>query len=398
MTRKDAVLRVALAVAVGIGALCAFDGAGQRYALGQDTSSLINQALDQPVKMQFDTVLPEAMNEIARRTGVRIRAEQAVWDLLPWGQQTNLNATIENQTLRQALEAISRKLGLVMVLKDEALELQPMPALRRVGRRATVQELQALDFLTSHQLDLKADRPTVKEVVDAVDKKLADAKSPFAIEYRPGDAVPPDKTVTVPRNATLGEALESISKESAVTWYPWGKTILIVPKEEQVRTQLSKTITMRFAGVDVGQVLSELSQRAGVRFEIEPGAIQRVPADVRNVHLMLDNSTVLQALETIAGFTDLGYVVTPRGVYIWNQSYGIAGGQRDRVVGSFTLPGSGVQVFIFDSQVPADMKEYFRFSREKELEEVRQEMTQQGFRPTTAPTKPSAGAATNEDM
>jgi hypothetical protein len=77
---------------------------------------------------------------------------------------------------------------------------------------------------------------------------------------------------------------------------------------------------MRFAGVDVGQVLSELSHRAGVSFEIEPGAIQRVPADVRNVHLMLDNSTVQQAMETIAGFTDLSYVVTPRGVYIWNRS------------------------------------------------------------------------------
>lgn len=398
MIRKDALRRVALAVAVGIGAFTAFDSGMRHYALGQDTSSLINQALDQPVKMQFDTVLPEAMNEIARRTGVRIRAEQAVWDLLPWGQQTNLNATIENQTLRQALDAISRKLGLVMVLKDEALELQPMPALRRVGRRATVQELQALDFLTSHQLDLKADRPTVKELVDSVDKKFADAKSPFAIEYRPGDAVSPDKTITVPRNATLAEALESITKETAVTWYPWGKTILIVPKEEQIRTQLSKTITTRFAGVDVGQVLSELSQRAGVRFEIEPGAIQRVPADVRNVHLMLDNSTIQQALETIAGFTDLGYVVTPRGVYIWNRSYQTPGGQRDRVVGSFTLPESGVQVFIFESQVPADMKEYFRFQKEKELEKVRQQMTQQGFRPTTAPTQPSTNAGTNEDL
>lgn len=398
MSRKDAVRRVALAVAVAISSFAATGGGIGNCALAQETSSLINQALDQPVKMQFDTVLPEAMNEIARRTGVRIRAEQAVWDLLPWGQQTNLNATIENQTLRQALEAITRKLGLVMVLKDEALELQPMPALRRMGRRATVQELQALDFLTSHQMDLKVDRPTVKELVDTVDQKLAAAKSAFATEYRPGDAVSPDKTIAVPRNATIAEALESIAKETAATWYPWGKTILIVPKEEQIRTQLSKTITMRFAGVDVGQVLSELSHRAGVRFEIEPGAIQRVPADVRNVHLMLDNSTIRQALETIAGFTDLGYIITPRGVYIWNQSYQLPGGQRDRVVGSFTLPETGVQVFLFDSQVPADMKEYFRFQREQELEKIRRQMAKQGFRPTTAPTQPATKTQTNEDL
>ena len=364
-------------------ALGVFHGPGMGSALAQDTSSLINQALDQPVKMQFDTVLPEAMNEIARKTGVRVQAETAVWDLLPWGQQTNINAKIENQTLRQAIDAIARKLGLVTVLKDEVLELQPMPALRRVGRRATIQELQSLDFLTSQPMELKIDRPTVKELVDAVDQKLAAAKSPFAVEYRPGDAVRPDKTIFVPRNATMAEALESIAKETPLTWFPWAKTILIVPKEEQVRSQLSKTITMRFAGVDVAQVLNELSQRAGVKFEIEPGAVQRVPPDVRNVHLMLDNSSIMQALDTIAGFTGLGYVVTPRGVYLWNQSYQLPGGQRDRIVGTMTLPESGMQVFIFDSQVPPDMKEYFRFRREKELEKIRQQMVEQGFRPTT---------------
>jgi hypothetical protein len=207
--------------------------------------------------------------------------------------------------------------------------------------------------------------------------------------------------IFVPRNATMAEALESIAKETALTWYPWGKTILVVPKEEQIRTQLSKTITMRFAGVDVGQVLSELSQRAGVRFEIEPGAIQRVPPDVRNVHLMLDNSSILQALETIAGFTDLGYIVTPRGVYLWNQQYQTPGALRDRIIGAVTLPESGVQVYMFDSQVPPDMKEYFRFRKEKELERIRQQMAEQGFRPTTAPTQPAepaTKAGTDQDL
>ena len=365
------------------------------WGMGQDTSSLINQALDQPVKIQFDTVLPEAMSTIARSTGVRVEAEQAVWDLLPWGQQTNISAKIENQTLRQAMDAITRKLGLTYVLKEEAVELQPMPALRRVGRRATIQELQALDLLSGRPMDLKTERPTVNQLVEAVSAKLAEIKSVYAVEYRPGDAVRPDKTVTVPRNATIAEALESLQKDTPLTWYPWNKTILVVPKEQQIRNQLSKMITMRFAGVDVAQVLSELSQRAGVRFEIEPGAIQRVPADVRNVHLMLDNSTITQSLETIAGFTGLGYVVTPRGVYIWNQTYQAPAGVRDRAVGILTLPDSGVQILIFESQVPPDMREYFKFKREKELEKIRQMMVEQGFKPTTSTTRPAP--ATNTD-
>lgn len=369
-------------------------------AMSQDTSSLMNQSLDQPVKVQFDTVLPEAMTQITRITGVRVEAEAAVWELLPWGQQTNIQAKIENQTLRQAMDAITRKLALTYVMRDDVLQLQPAPALRRVGRRATIQELQALDVLTAQSLGLAQDRVTVKQLVDAVDQKLAAAKSTFAMEYRPGDAIRPDKTVFVPRNATMADALEAIVKETPLTWYPWGKTIVVVPKEEQVRNQLAKTITMRFAGVDVAQVLTELSQRAGVRFEIEPGALQRVPAEVRNVQLMLDNSSVMQALESVAGFTGLGYVVTPRGVYIWNQSYGDPSGRRDRVVGLMSLPDVGIQAFIFDSQVPPDMKEYLKMHREKEFEKVRQLMQEQGFRPTTSTTseRPAATEPGAEDL
>src|SRR4051794_39366800 len=70
-----------------------------------DTSALINEALDQPVKLELNTVLPKAMATIGDKTGVRIEADPAVWDLLPWGEQTNLKAKIENQTLRAALNA-----------------------------------------------------------------------------------------------------------------------------------------------------------------------------------------------------------------------------------------------------------------------------------------------------
>src|SRR5262249_15311570 len=159
------------------------------------------------------------------------------------------------------LEAIARKLGLVFVLKDEAVELQPMPALARLGRRATVQELQALDLLASTPAKLDTERPSVRQLIEAVDQRLVDAKAPFAIESRPGDNVVQDQPVFVARNATLLDALETLPKETRATWYPWGKTIVIVPKEDQVRNQLAKTITVRYPGTDVMQVLTELSQK-----------------------------------------------------------------------------------------------------------------------------------------
>lgn len=364
-------------------------------SMAQDASALINRTLDQPVKIQIDTVLPEAMNTIGRTTGVRIQAEQAVWDLLPWGEQTNINAKIENQTLRQALDAITRKLGLMYVLKDQTVELYPMPALRRVGRRATIEELGALDLLTSQPMGLKQDQISLSSLIRAVDEKLCSIKAPYAVEYRSGDVGRPDKLLSVPRNATVAEALECISRDTALTWHPWGKSILILPKEEQVRNQLSRTITMRFAGVDVAQVLGELSQRSGVALEIEPGALQRLSPEARKVHLMLDNSSILQALESISGVTGLGYVITPRGVYIWNQSWSQPG-QRDRFIGVITLPDSGVQMFLFESQLPADMRDYLKVRRDRELEKIRQMMIEEGFRPTTT-TAPTS-AQTPEDL
>src|SRR5436190_23911963 len=91
------------------------------------TSALINEQLDKPITLDLNSPLPDAMRAIGQKTGVRIEATPAVWELLPWGDQTNITAKIENTTLREALDAITRKLGLVYVMKDQNIELQPMP-------------------------------------------------------------------------------------------------------------------------------------------------------------------------------------------------------------------------------------------------------------------------------
>ncbi len=283
------------------------------------TSALISKALDSQQKLELDTVLPQAMEQIGNITGVRIEADPAVWDLLPWGEQTNITARIENRTLRDGLTAITQKLGLELALTDEAVELRPMPALRRLGRRSTVQELAALDLLRSTPMNPSSDRLTVAELLSAVDSKLESAKAPFVVENRAPDQTQSQK-IAVAKNATMAEALETMSQQTNATWYPWGKSIVVLPKREQVRGQLSKTLTARYNGVDVGQVLLELFQRAGVDFTVEPGAYEHVPASYRNIKLMLDDATIQQALETVGGYTGLGFEVTDQGVHVWNQT------------------------------------------------------------------------------
>ena len=102
------------------------------------------------------------------------------------------------------------------------------------------------------------------------------------------------------------DALQAVAAQTSVTWYPWGQTVVVLPKEQQVRQQLGHTINARYADVDVAQVLLELSRRAGVPFDVEPGAYQRVPAAYRKVSLLLDDATVQSALESIGGYHRAG--------------------------------------------------------------------------------------------
>jgi hypothetical protein len=283
---------------------------------GTATSALINKALDSQQSLNLNATLPDVIKSIGDQTGVRLQPDPAIWDLLPWGDQTTITAKIENHTLREELTAITRHLGLEYALTDEAVEIRPMPPLRRLGRRATVDEIAVLATMAGSPMNLPTDRITVADLLTAVDKRLVDLKSPFAVDDRAADATR-STTITIPRNATIADALEAISTQTGATWYPWGTSIVVVPKEEQIRTQLNKVLTARYNAVDVDQVLLELSQRAGVRFIVEPGAYQKVPAADRSITLLLDNASIQQGLDSISGHTGLAFEVTDAGVRVY---------------------------------------------------------------------------------
>ena len=359
------------------------------------TSALINEELDKLAEFQLSGTLPQALKEITNKTGVPIEVAPQTYDLLPWGEQTTINAKIANQTLRKALEAITRKLGLTIELRDEAIEIKPLPALRRLGRRATIEELGVLDLLSRTELKLDTDRPTVKQLVAAIDSRLDETKSNFAIENRAPDALL-DTPVPVSKNATLLDGLEAIARSTDATWHPWGDDLIVRPKVDHVRDLLTKTITRSWNGVDVAQVLAELANLSGTTFTIEPGAVQRIAGDSRNIRLVLENAPIQQALESIAGFTGLAWSVNEKGVYVWNA--GNASTQsREPSIGWITLD-NGVNVILRESQVPADLREYVKHKTNKHFDELRKQMTDEGFKPTTQPatTAPATTTTTTQ--
>ena len=338
-TARRAILLISLATAVSVAPRLR-----AATAVAESTSALIGEQLDKLVKLQLDnTPLPQVLSTIEQRTGVPVRAIDDVYATLPYGTHTPITATVEGITLRDALAAICGKLGLRFDVRDESVELSPEPALHRVGRRATLQELRTLDLLHAHPL---AARPagwtlaTLTQAIDAtfvaIDQELVAHQQPAArlvLEVRSTQGVDPAKQpILVPRDASLADALDAIASQTKLTWYPWGDSVVLLPKHDVIAARLDRAISLRYDGVDIAQVLLDLARQTGVEFSIEPGAIQRVPPEFRIVRLSVDNASVRQALETLQGYTGLGYVVTDDGVYVWNQNSNPATANRGRVM------------------------------------------------------------------
>jgi hypothetical protein len=350
-------------------------------------------------------VLPVVLKHIEDKTGVRITPSDDLYDLLPWGEQTNLHISFEQKTLRVALTAIARKLGLVWELGKFDVSLKPMPALQRLGRRATIAELNGLELLRSTNLTGWKESMTTRDLLMQIDRQLAHIKDPaIALDIRTGDPadaeaglINMDKPVAVPRDTPLAIVLEDLTRQSDATWYPWGARIVVVPKEQHVRMLLDKSVTAHFNGADIGKVLEELASASGTPFKIEAGAFQRVPPEYRNIKLDLENATVRQALENIRGVTGLDYSVNADGVYVWNQNparpAAAAGGQQpiDPVI-AMIQAGDGLQILLRESEVPPEVRAYLIQKKKDEVDKILKEMAKVGFvPPATQPASMPAG-------
>jgi len=258
--------------------------------------------------------LLDVMKTIESQTGVRVEASAAVWDALPWGQDTTVNIHVSNHTLRQALDAISRRLGLVYTLESEAVELAPAPALSRLGRRATLEEIGALDLLGKTPAELPTATPTVRQILDGVDGKLQAAKSIYAVQERGLKDADLARTINVARTATLMDAMEEMTRQTGATWYPWGRTLVVTPKIDAVRLLLGRRITRKFQDENLSQVLLDLAAYGNVKFSYAPGAL--AAADDKPFNFHLEGATVEDALQFISGKTKLRFETTEDGVNV----------------------------------------------------------------------------------
>ena len=353
-----------------------------------DTGALVNQQLDAVVDLeQRNRPLPEVLRAIGDITGIPFTVDEAVWDLLPYGHETPITANARGTPLRRTLDALTRTLGLTYSLRANDVLIRPLPALARTGRRATVQEIAGLDLLAREPLDLIEERPTVARMLEAVDLRLQqlDTAAREKGQPEPGykvearlDDLTRDRPVFVRRGATLLQALEAIHEQTKATWYPWGDSFIVLPKDAWVRRQLDNTVDLAVEQIDVQQALLELERAAGVPFTIEPGAIQRIPPEYRRVRLSLLNTSVRSALESLGSVTGLGYSIDDGGVLVYHTDAPANGPPAYRTAAAAEPPvlmvdlGDGSTLLLYPSDLPDDLRARLRARREQAIDKLRQ--------------------------
>jgi hypothetical protein len=375
--------------------LLSFSLVALAHAQSRNSSALINAGLDKPIAFKLDnTPLPKVLESIEDKTGVPVRLAEGAYDVLPYGTDTPITATVENLSLRDALVAIGGKLGLQVELRNEFVELVPHPALLRLGRRVTLQELRTLDVLGSRAIDLsKNDHPDVLPLTKSIDQSLAafdgelktkgQPPAKIVVEIRSAEGVDPTKPspVMLSRGTTLLDALEAIDAQTKLTWYPWGDSVVVLPKTDVIRSLLDRPMSAHYDGVDLSEVMLDLARRSGIEFNIEPGAIQRVPPEFRIVKLNADAS-LHQVLDALQGYTGIGYVIGEDGIYMWNENSSPANAGRGRVVASIEV-APGTTVFVREGDLSQAARDVIEAQRKAKIEFLEKSLV--GDKPTTEP-------------
>jgi len=328
---------------------------------------LIEQALDEPTRIELaDVKLGEAFAMVTEQTGVEVVMTPEVMSLIPHGPETKVNATIENIPLRQGLIDLVAPLGMTFVVLDDYVEIIPTAPLLRLGRPATWAELDLLGKLRDSKPGaMDADLQTLRECLQ-FQVRARDPWDTLAAEIRTTGAGSGDEVLSV--------ACDKLGW----TWSIDGERIFVLSIEQQFRRQLRWPIRLRINDRPLPDVIRQVGMYSGVPVRLEPGTLQSLPERVReHFALNVNDLSAEEALDMIASYTGLGYLIDHSGVLFYRtdgpgspagdppkqpEGFGTptpqTGGQ-DRYVGKITVQiedGKTVEWLIRESELPEDLK------------------------------------------
>lgn len=181
-----------------------------------------------------------------------------------------------------------------------------------------------------------------------------DAWSVFERAVQSVGAGPGDEVITLAANG-LGWG-----------WTLSGEAVIIGSLEQQTKRRLQQPIFVRFRDRTLFEIMQAIGDSVGVRIQIEPGALTTLPPQVqKNFSLDVRNKTAEQALDEIAAYTGLGYLIGPEGVMFFRpegltSAAGTGGPNPDPYMAKLTIElgdGKTMDWLIRRSELPADLLE-----------------------------------------
>ncbi|NLX13921.1 MAG: hypothetical protein GXY44_09760 [Phycisphaerales bacterium] len=265
---------------------------------------LVIQALDQPTDLSVrDTPIGDAIKQLVEKTGIETVIAQGTFALLPHGAQTRLSSSFQNKPLREGLNALLLPLGLQFTPTSRGLVIEPSAPLRRIARRSAWEEVETLALLRH--------RPWSDQLFDSLSFQFQDTAG--------GDLEDHRKTLKRLADAVgvgnAAEVLELACEQYGWTWYPNGDKIVILSKARQIERQLDQRVDLRYDQVSLKDVLLDLAQRANVLLRMDGGVLTTLPQQGNDRFLLnVQNTTIRQVFDLVAGQTGVSYIIEPDGV------------------------------------------------------------------------------------
>jgi hypothetical protein len=340
---------------------------------GSNLDVAVEEALDEKTDLDVrDQNILAAFDDLTRQTGVRVLVDEGTLDRLPYGEQTKLTARIKGATLREGLKALLHPIGLVFEVRSGAVYVAASPPLQRIVGRASWDDLDLLRRLneTPWSDQLWNDLPVQFRDAGSDEKISKETLGKLARGIGAGSAA---------------EVLEHACGQQGWTWYPAGKKTVVLSRASQIKRQLDRRVSLRFFRTPLSDVLLDLGREANVLIKIEPGVIASLPAQIaQSFSLMVENTSVRQGLEVIAGTTGLGFIIESDGIRITanplaSESTGAPGqvpagtpspAQTNPAVGMVTMRGENgapdISFFVRESDIGPDLMA----ARKRKIEEA----------------------------
>ncbi len=312
--------------------------------------ALIGAALDQTSDFEVvDKPLAEAFLLVAEQTGIAISIAPGTLALLPEGAGTRMTARMRNVPLREGMDQLLEPLGLRYRIAGDGLRVEAGHALRRIGRRATWDELEAVRWLGEEL------QPSDAEQLDKLRR---------ALEFKVGSSPDSQRAFTMLIEAmpkvggeTIAESLDAACGGLAWAWYPSSEKIVVLPATEHMKRVLRLAVTLTANHRALSEVLLDLAAQTGVTLRFDPDAIGSLPRETqRDFTVRLANVPLEQALEVISGTTGLAFKIETDAVRFFNPRQATV---TERVAAVLVIPGRG-EIPLYERDLPEDVRESLR--------------------------------------